>query len=63
MLIECKHCSYRNREEAFQYGRGKAYGQHEEHRYCPRCGYSIDWVGFLIVQPQHQQAHGRRPAA
>lgn len=49
-IIECGYCGYRDFEDAFEYGRGREYGEHPEHRYCPRCFNSIDWHGFGVVK-------------
>jgi len=48
-IIQCEHCGFKDCEEIFAYGKSKEYGQHPEHRYCPRCGISIDWYGYEIV--------------
>ncbi|MEM5777666.1 MAG: hypothetical protein QXJ06_04450 [Candidatus Aenigmatarchaeota archaeon] len=45
-IFECGNCKYRGEENEFEYGRGKQYGEHPLHRYCPKCGVSIDWYGF-----------------
>jgi len=49
-IIECGYCGFKGLEEVFKYGKGREYGQHPEHRYCPCCGQSIDWFGFKIIK-------------
>jgi len=46
--FKCGCCGYLGLECEFKYGKGREYGQHPEHRYCPRCGSSIDWYGYGI---------------
>jgi hypothetical protein len=48
-IIECGYCGFKGLEEVFKYGKGREYGQHPEHRYCPCCGQSIDWFGHKIL--------------
>lgn len=48
-ILQCEHCGFKDYEEAFNYGKGREYGQHPSHRYCPSCGVSIDWYGYEIT--------------
>lgn len=48
-IIRCRRCGYQDKQDAFPEGRGRAYGEHPDHRYCPRCGQSIDWFGYWVV--------------
>jgi len=50
MLFQCVYCGHIAEPDKFQYGLGREFGEHPEHRYCPECGQSIDWHGFKIVK-------------
>lgn len=56
-IIQCGYCGYKDYEDAFEYGRGREFGEHPEHRYCPRCGQSIDWVGYGIFWEEIKEAN------
>jgi len=49
-IIQCGYCGFKAPEPMFKRGKGKEFGQHPEHRYCPRCFSSIDWYGYGIVK-------------
>ena len=49
-IFECGYCKFRGPEPMFKWGKGREYGEHPEHRYCPRCHVSIDWYGYSIVR-------------
>jgi len=49
-IIRCDYCGFIAPEPMFKWGKGKEFGQHPEHRYCPRCLKSIDWFGFKIIK-------------
>ncbi len=57
--LGCCKCGHLGPAESFAYGRGRRFGQHPEHRYCPSCGLSIDWYGHVTyamreyVESQH----------
>lgn len=44
--IGCK-CGHVADKAEFKPGRGRSYGQHPDHHYCPACGRSITWFGYL----------------
>ena|GEM_PF-1371704 len=48
-IIQCGYCGHKDFEDAFRHGRGREFGEHPEHRYCERCGQSIDWHGFKVI--------------
>lgn len=50
-LIECGRCRHTDKASAFAQGRGRPYGQHPDHRYCPSCRGSIEWYGYRRVRP------------
>ncbi|MCL5265510.1 MAG: hypothetical protein M1343_10050 [Chloroflexi bacterium] len=47
--IGCMHCCNVAHYSEFRAGRGRQYGQHPEHHYCPNCGLSIEWAMFYDV--------------
>jgi|GEM_PF-6101726 len=49
-IISCGCCDFIAPEPMFKWGRGREFGEHPEHRYCPRCSNSIDWYGHSIVK-------------
>ncbi len=69
MLIQCGKCGHVGEQTTFDFGRGKAFGQHESHRYCPACHVSITWFGWRYGQEprglrkQGSQAVATSPAA
>lgn len=54
-FFQCGYCGYRAPEYEFKRGRGREYGEHPEHRYCPECGQSIDWHGFKILWEEEDE--------
>ena len=50
--IVCGHCGFKARSSAFYRGRGREYGEHPEHIYCPHCGQSITWHGFKTIREE-----------
>jgi hypothetical protein len=50
--IICGHCGFKARSSAFYRGRGREYGEHPEHIYCPHCGQSITWHGFKTIREE-----------
>lgn len=53
-FFQCGYCGYKAPEYMFAYGRGREYGEHPEHRYCPQCHQSIDWYGYGIFWVSEQ---------
>ena len=49
-IISCDYCGFTAPEPMFKRGRGREFGEHPEHRYCPRCSNSIDWYGHSIIK-------------
>lgn len=47
-IFRCDYCGFIAPEPMFKWGKGKEYGQHPEHRYCPKCSQSIDWHGYGV---------------
>ena len=45
--LGCVDCGHVGPQAEFRRGRGRARGEHPEHRYCPVCGKSIDWFGYV----------------
>ncbi len=45
--LGCSECGYVGPKAEFRFGRGRSFGEHPEHRYCPACGRSVDWFGYL----------------
>ncbi len=43
----CIKCGHIAKADEFRHGAGREYGQHPSHRYCPACGVSIDWFGYV----------------
>lgn len=49
-MLMCARCRHVGDSTEFRFGRGRQYGEHPEHRYCPACGESIDWYGYSYVK-------------
>ncbi|MCM8901299.1 hypothetical protein KVG29_08710 [Caldicoprobacter algeriensis] len=49
-IFRCDYCGFIAPEPMFKWGKGKEFGQHPEHRYCPRCYNSIDWYGYGVLK-------------
>lgn len=47
-IYRCDNCGYIAPEGEFEYGSGREFGRHPEHRYCPQCSKSIDWFGYTV---------------
>jgi len=47
-IYRCDNCGYIAPESEFEYGSGREFGRHPEHRYCPQCSESIDWFGYTV---------------
>lgn len=45
--LGCCSCGHIAPKGEFRYGRGRSFGEHPEHRYCPWCGRSIEWFGYV----------------
>ena len=43
--VGCGFCGYIGKRSEFVWGRGRIFGEHPEHRYCPKCRQSITWYG------------------
>ena len=50
--IVCGHCGFKALPTAFYRGRGREYGEHPEHTYCPHCGQSITWHSFKTIREE-----------
>ena len=48
----CGHCGFKALPTAFYRGRGREYGEHPEHTYCPHCGQSITWHSFKTIREE-----------
>lgn len=57
-FIRCDRCQHVDLKSRFKPGRGRAYWQHPEHDYCPRCGSSITWFGATYAREGEQGAAG-----
>jgi rubredoxin len=47
-IYRCGACGHVAPETAFEYGSGREFSRHPEHRYCPNCNQSIDWLGYTV---------------
>jgi len=59
-IFKCGYCGFIAPESLFEWGKGKEYGQHPEHRYCPRCLQSIDWHGYGIFWEEEEKVNARK---
>lgn len=59
-LIRCRNCGHRAVLADFYFGRGRAIGEHPDHRYCPHCSGSITWCGY--ERARGTQMHGSNDA-
>lgn len=50
--IVCGYCGFKALPTAFYKGRGREYGEHPDHTYCPRCGQSITWHGCRVIREE-----------
>jgi hypothetical protein len=50
--IICGHCGFKALPTAFYRGRGREYGEHPDHTYCPHCGQSITWHGCQTIREE-----------
>lgn len=49
LMYRCENCKHDAPKHEFTKGKGREYGQHPEHRYCPKCAESIDWYGYKVI--------------
>lgn len=61
--IQCASCRAIYESQDAQYGKGRQYGQHPEHKYCPKCGVDLDWYGWRYVSAEQRQAEIKRDLA
>lgn len=50
-FIRCANCLGVAAERKYRYGCCRGHGRHQDCRYCPVCGVSIDFYGFSWVGP------------